>query len=120
MTKHGHAAAARDDIRDHGGVAAEVHHEGPGAVQTSRPSRICDTVDWAGLAAAAPALLVASLTHILPTSPLAQQVGNVKPDFLKKLTHLKLGELGIAKIEALEACERLRNTYGNHLRGNQT
>ena len=47
-------------------------------------------------------------------------MGNVKPDFLKKLTHLKLGELGIAKIEALEACERLRNTYGNHLRGNQT
>ena len=38
-------------------------------------------------------------------------MGNVKPDFLKKLTHLKLGELGIAKIEALEACERLRNLY---------
>ena len=39
------------------------------------------------------------------------QVGNVKVDFLKKLTHLKLGEMGIAKIEALEVCERLRNLY---------
>lgn len=39
------------------------------------------------------------------------QVGNVKADFLKRLTHLKLGEMGIAKIEALEVCERLRNLY---------
>jgi len=39
------------------------------------------------------------------------QVGNVKVDFLKRLTHLKLGEMGIAKIEALEVCERLRNLY---------
>lgn len=38
-------------------------------------------------------------------------MGNVKVDFLKKLTHLKLGEMGIAKIEALEVCERLRNLY---------
>lgn len=35
----------------------------------------------------------------------------MKVDFLKRLTHLKLGEMGIAKIEALEVCERLRNLY---------
>ena len=35
----------------------------------------------------------------------------MKADFLKRLTHLKLGEMGIAKIEALEVCERLRNLY---------
>lgn len=35
----------------------------------------------------------------------------MRADFLKRLTHLKLGEMGIAKIEALEVCERLRNLY---------
>ena len=39
------------------------------------------------------------------------QVGNVKVDFLKKLTHLKLEDKSIAKIQALEACEKVRVLY---------
>lgn len=41
----------------------------------------------------------------------AAQVGNVKADFLKKLTHLKLEDKSIAKIQALEACEKVRVLY---------
>jgi Leucine-rich repeat (LRR) protein len=35
----------------------------------------------------------------------------VKVDFLKKLTHLKLEDKSIAKIQALEACEKVRVLY---------
>ena len=35
----------------------------------------------------------------------------MKADFLKKLTHLKLEDKSIAKIQALEACEKVRVLY---------
>ena len=35
----------------------------------------------------------------------------MKVDFLKKLTHLKLEDKSIAKIQALEACEKVRVLY---------
>jgi protein phosphatase 1 regulatory subunit 42 len=40
-----------------------------------------------------------------------KQVGNVRDDVLKKLTHLNLEERNIQKIENLEVCEHLRVLY---------